>query len=103
VPAKRLNPTGQTVHRRQGGKLLGKASQTPYHVPLDTLHPRWSFGVAIQTSFEVPRGVVMRTRIGARMHPADWMRLRNNGRTPMWTRHMAGVTEAERDRRRHGS
>jgi hypothetical protein len=103
VPAKHLIPTGLPVHRRQGGKPLGKASRTPYHVPLDSLHPRWHFGVAIQTSFEVPRGVVERTRIGARMHPADWMRLRNNGRTPLGTRHTAGVIEAERDRRRHGS
>lgn len=98
---KRLNPTGQTVHRRQG-KPLGKASRTPVRFPLDGLQPGWRVGVAIQTSFEIPRGMVERTRIGARMHPSDHMELRNNGRTPLWTRHMTGVIEAERDRRLHG-
>jgi hypothetical protein len=71
-------------------------------IVLADLPPRWRAGVAIQTSYDIPRGMVERTRIGARMHPADWMRLRNNGRTPLWTRNCAGVREAERDRRRRG-
>lgn len=38
------------------------------------------------------------------VHPSTGMELRNGGRTPLWTRHMLGVREAERDRRKvHGS
>lgn len=33
-------------------------------------------------------------------HPATAMMLRHGGRTPFWTRHMSGVKEAERDRRK---
>lgn len=33
-------------------------------------------------------------------HPSAVMVIRNGGRTPLWTRHMLGVREAERDRRR---
>lgn len=33
-------------------------------------------------------------------HPATMMRVMNGGRTPLWTRHMLGVREAERDRRK---
>jgi hypothetical protein len=83
-------------------RSLGKPGVEPYRVPLDSLRRGWRAGVAIQTSYDVPRGMVERTRIGAQMHPSDWMRLRNNGRTPLWTRNCVGVREAERDRRRHG-
>jgi hypothetical protein len=55
--------------------------------------------VAIQPSFAVARGEVVSTVWGVKMHPSDHMVLRNNGRTPLWTRHMLGVREAERDRR----
>lgn len=90
-------------HRDPGvRRSLGKPGREPYRVALDSLRPRWQLGVAIQTSLDVPRGMVERTRIGARMHPADHMELRNNGRPWGWTANCLGVREARRDRRRHG-
>jgi len=66
-------------------------------------------GLPVSTSFLVKKGeaYVMSTGdpvTGTRnptvlMHPEDWMIAQNNGRFPFWTRHMAGVSEAERDRR----
>lgn len=35
------------------------------------------------------------------MHPSDVMRLKNNGRTPFWSKRTLGDRELERDRRRH--
>lgn len=96
-----VNPAGQRVTRSTRGDRPRRT-----HVfetkPLIGLRDGWHKSVPIMTSLEVERGTVEHTSFGARMHPSDWMRLRNNGRTPLWTRHMTGVIEAERDRRRHG-
>jgi hypothetical protein len=36
-------------------------------------------------------------------HPSTMMEVMHGGRPPLWTRHMLGVREAERDRRKaHG-
>lgn len=34
------------------------------------------------------------------VHPSTGMALRHGGRPPFWTRHMLGVREAERDKRK---
>jgi hypothetical protein len=68
---------------------------------LEELRPDWHRGVPLTISFEVERGTAERTSFGARLHPADWMAIRNHGRTPLWTRNCTGVREAERDRRLH--
>lgn len=34
------------------------------------------------------------------LHPSTMMEMKHGGRTPLWTRHMAGVREAERDGRK---
>jgi hypothetical protein len=59
-------------------------------------------GIAIMATFRCPRGTLLRTSWGIMMNPSDHMKLRNKGRTPLFTRQMLGVREAERDRRRHG-
>jgi hypothetical protein len=53
----------------------------------------------------VPRGQIM--IIGKQygsilMNEADFMRMMNNGHTPLYTRHMLGVRELERDKRKYG-
>jgi hypothetical protein len=61
-------------------------------------------GMPVTTSYSVPKGEVY--VIGAQfknilLHPWTYEVLKH-GRTPLWTRHMAGVSEAERDRRKYG-
>lgn len=59
-------------------------------------------GLPISESWYAPRGKILMTGFERNviMHPSDYMRLRHGGRTPLWTRHMLGVREAERDQRR---
>jgi hypothetical protein len=48
----------------------------------------------------IPRGRMFLLGDKILLHPSDMMALRHGGRTPLWTRHMLGVREAERDRRK---
>lgn len=57
-------------------------------------------GTACASSFAVERGTIEQKRWGLCFHPADLMKIRNNGRTPLYTRHTLGSREAERDRRK---
>lgn len=68
---------------------------TELNVPREVLR-----GTVTSASFDVPRGTIEQRRWGLRFHPYDLMKIRNNGRVPLFTRHMLGVREAERDRRR---
>jgi hypothetical protein len=43
-------------------------------------------GVAIMATFRCPRGTLLRTSWGIMMNPSDHMKLRNKGRTPLFTR-----------------
>jgi hypothetical protein len=64
-------------------------------------------GVPIIQRWETPRDkVMMASDLGWGMsmtmivHPSTYLTILY-GRTPLWTRHMAGVREGERDRRKH--
>jgi hypothetical protein len=64
------------------------------------LHRALVGGYPIQTSELVPRGQVYAAYGATIVHPMDWMVFKF-GRTPLWTRHMLGVREAERGRRKY--
>lgn len=49
--------------------------------------------------WHLPRGRMFMLGDKILMHPSTAMQLRH-GRTPLWTRHMLGVREAERAQRR---
>jgi hypothetical protein len=56
--------------------------------------------LTIHTDWLIPRGDVLVDGNMVFAHPSTAMLLLHN-RTPLWTRHMIGVREAERDRRKH--
>lgn len=57
------------------------------------------YGVPVQESWLVPRGAIYVIEGRSVAHPSVMMAIKV-GRTPLWTRHMLGVIESERDRRR---
>lgn len=57
------------------------------------------WGIPIHESWEVPRDKIVLVNGTVSLHPSSVMAIKF-GRTPLWTRHMSGVIEAERDQRR---
>lgn len=57
------------------------------------------YGRTIHQSWHVPSDEVICLQGEIIVHPSVWMRIKHNG-VPFWTRHMAGVREAERDQRK---
>lgn len=62
-------------------------------------------GMTVNVSRSVPIGsmyIVGTQYKSLLVHPDDWVRLVKGIRTPLWTRHMLGVRELERDKRKYG-
>jgi hypothetical protein len=59
-------------------------------------------GIPIIESWYTPRDQIFLVDNRIVGHPSTIMAMKH-GRTPLWTRHMLGVSEAERDRRKHRS
>jgi hypothetical protein len=57
-------------------------------------------GLIVTETWFVPRGTVVAVAGRACIHPSDLMRMRNRGRTPLWSGRTLGERELQRDRRR---